>query len=107
MKALEERKLVLGVTQMNDFSFTVNPDAVASVHDDGIVILDTGNGHMYASNGTGARIWRGIEQELSVEAIAEGISSHYEVSQTMARQQVVSFLAQLEQHTLIRRERTL
>lgn len=92
---------------MNDFSLTVNPDAIASVHDDGIVILDTGNGHMYASNGAGARIWRGIEQQLSVEAIAEEISIQYEITQTTARQQVVSFLTQLERHTLVRRGRAL
>lgn len=89
---------------MKDFSFTVNPEAVTSVHDDGIVILDTSNGHMYASNGAGARIWRGIEQQLSVDAIAEEISRHYQITQTTAHQQVISFLTQLERYTLVRRK---
>lgn len=92
---------------MSKVSFTVSPDAVASVHDDGIVILDTGSGRLYASNAAGARIWRSVEQQLSLDAIAEGISGDYEITLTAARQQVVRFLAELEKHTLIQREEAL
>lgn len=92
---------------MNDFSFTVRPNAVASVHDDGIVILDTLNGHLYASNETGAGIWRGVEQQLSVDAIAEQLSSHFDINRTSALQHVVLFLAQLERHNLVKRGNSL
>lgn len=92
---------------MSNFSFTVSPEATASVHDDGVVILHLGNGRFYTCNGTGARIWRAIEQRLSLEAIAEEISNAYEIALTTARQHTVRFLAELELHALIHQEEAL
>lgn len=89
---------------MSNFSFTVSPEATASVHDDGVVILHLGNGSFYTCNGTGARIWRAIEQRLSLEAIAQEISNAYEIALTTARQHTVRFLAELELHALIQQE---
>jgi hypothetical protein len=88
----------------NDFSFTVNPEATASFHDGGIVILHTGSGRLFSSNPAGARIWRGIEQRLSLEAIADEISEEYQIARGAAREDTVRFLAALEQNTLIQRE---
>ena len=88
----------------SDFRFTVSPEATASIHDDGIVILHLGNGGFYTCNGTGARIWRAIEQKLSLEAIVAEISSAYQIALATARQHTVRFLAQLELQTLIERE---
>lgn len=93
--------------QISDFSFTVNPEAVASFHDGGIVILHTGVGRLFTSNGTGARIWRGVERQLPLEAIAEELSGEYKIARTTARDDTARFLAVLERHTLIRREATL
>lgn len=90
--------------QIRDLSFTVNPEAAASFHDDGVVILHTGKGRIFASNGTGARIWRGIEQRLTLEAIAEEISRWYQIALTTAREHTIRFLAELERHELILRE---
>lgn len=90
--------------QISDFSFTVNPEAAASFHDDGIVILHTGKGRLFTSNETGARIWRGVERQLPVEAIAEEISDEYNIARTTAREHTGRFLAELERHKLIRRE---
>ena len=90
--------------QVNVLSFTVNPEAAASFHDDGVVILHTGKGCLFTSNGTGAHIWRGIEQQLTLEAIAEKISGEYQIAQTTAREHTIRFLAELERHTLIQRE---
>ena len=89
---------------MSNFSFTVSPEATASVHDDGVVILHLGNGRFYTCNGAGARIWRALEQRLSLEAIAQEISSAYEISLNTARQHTVRFLAQLELHALIQQK---
>lgn len=89
---------------MSNFSFTVSPEATASVHDDGVVILHLGSGRFYACNGTGARIWRAIEQRLSLEAIAQEISNAYEIALNTARQHTVRFLAELELHALIQQE---
>jgi hypothetical protein len=90
--------------QISDFSFIVNPEATASFHDDGIVILHAGNGGLYKSNGTGARIWRGIEQRLSLEAIADEISEEYRIARAAAREDTVRFLTALEHNALIQRE---
>ncbi len=92
---------------MNNFSFTVSSEATASVHADGVVILHLGNGRFYTCNGTGARIWLAIEQRLSLEAIAQEISSAYEIALNTARQHTVRFLAELELHELIQQEATL
>ena len=90
--------------QPNDSRFTVSPEATASIHDDGIVILHLGNGGFYTCNGTGASIWRAIDRKLSLEAIAEEISNAYEIALTTARQHTVRFLAQLELHALVQQE---
>ena len=88
----------------SDLSFTLSPEAAASFHDDGVVILHTGKGSLFTANRLGARIWRGIEQQLSLEAIANGISDAYQVASNTAREHTICFLAQLEQQTLIQRE---
>ena len=90
--------------QISDLSFTVNPEAAVSFHDDGIVILHTGQGCLFASNGTGARIWRGVEQRLPLGAIVEEISGEYHIALTTALEDTVRFLAELERQKLIRRE---
>jgi Coenzyme PQQ synthesis protein D (PqqD) len=90
--------------QVSDYSFTVSPEAAASFHDDGIVILHAGSGRLYSSNETGARVWRGVERHLSLEAIAEEISAEYQIAPATAREDTLRFLAELERHTLVRRE---
>jgi hypothetical protein len=93
--------------QLSDFNFTVNPEAAVSIYDDGIVILHIGSGSLYTSNGTGARIWRAIERHAQLEGIAREISDTYEIALTTAREHTSRFLAELERHTLIRREAAL
>ena len=88
----------------SDLSFTLSQEAAASFHDDGVVILHTGKGSLFTANRIGARIWRGIEQQLSLEAIANGISDTYQVASNTAREHTIRFLAQLEQQALIQRE---
>ena len=92
--------------QTSNFGFIVNPNAAASTHEDGIVILDTGKGCLFSSNGTGARIWRGVENQLSSQAIAEEISSEYQIAPNIAQRHTINFLAQLERQGLIQREAT-
>ena len=86
-----------------EISFTVSPEAVRSFHDDGVVILHAGSGRLFTSNETGARIWRGIEQQLPLEMIATEISTAFQIARTTAREHTLNFLAALEQQSLIRR----
>jgi len=95
------------VNQFSDFSFTVDPEATASIHDNGVVILNLRSGRLYTTNGTGARIWRGVEQQLPLQTITEEISQEYQIAHSTARDHVVSFLSELERHTLVQREAAL
>ena len=84
--------------------FTLNPEIASSVHDSGIVLLHMASGHFYASNTTGARIWRGLEERLSPEAIADEINDEYQIGRTTAQEHVQAFIAELQQQSLIQRE---
>jgi len=90
--------------QISNFSFSVSPEATASTHDDGIVILHTGKGRVFSSNKSGALIWRGIEQRRSLDGIVEEISGEFQIAGTTARTHTLNFLAALEQHALVQRE---
>lgn len=90
--------------QVNNFSFSVSRETTASAHDDGIVILHTGKGHVFSSNKTGALIWRGLEQRRSLAGIVAEISGEFQIAGTTARAHTLNFLAALEQHALIERE---
>ncbi|HJZ99092.1 MAG TPA: PqqD family protein [Candidatus Solibacter sp.] len=81
--------------------FRVSPDATVSVHADGIIVLHLAQGHLYALNGTAARIWRGIEQRLSLDAIADQAAREFPIAAAAAREHTVRFLADLERHALV------
>ena len=90
--------------QISNINFVLNPEASTSFHDDGLVILHTRKGSLFTANRTGASIWRGIQQQLSLEAIAKGISDEYQVAAGTAREHTLCFLSALERQTLIQRE---
>ena len=81
----------------------IYPEAVASIHEQGVVILHTGTGRIFGSNLAGACIWRGIELQLSPEAIAERLKSHFPIALTTAREHTARFLEQLQENGLIER----
>ncbi|HEX3252743.1 MAG TPA: PqqD family protein [Pyrinomonadaceae bacterium] len=88
----------------NQINFTVSPEATASTHDDGIVILHTGKGRVFSSNKTGALIWRGIEQRCSLEGIVAELSDQFQIAGPTARAHTLRFLAALQQQALIKSE---
>jgi hypothetical protein len=72
-----------------------------SVHEDGIVLLHAGSGRLFGSNNAGALIWRGLERELPVTAIAADIASTYRLSHDTALDHVHRFLRELVGHRLV------
>lgn len=90
--------------QISNLSFSLNPEATASAHDDGIVILHTGKGRVFSSNRTGALIWQAIERRRSLEGIVEEISNEFQIAATTARLHTLDFLCALERQALIERE---
>jgi len=89
--------------RIQDLVIQINPEAVASFHDDGVVILDNSKGRLYSSGPAGAYIWRGIERRLSLEAIAEGLHADFQVELTTARDHTARFMEQLHGNGLIER----
>jgi hypothetical protein len=90
--------------RLSNYKIKVNSEAVASIHDDGVNILHTCNWRLFSSNRTGAFIWRCLEQQLPLEAIAEKINSEYQIARTTALDHTAHFVAELERHGLIERE---
>ena len=90
--------------QISNLRFTAIPEAQSSFHDDGVMIFHTGKGSLFSSNRTGAQIWRGVEQKLPVDVIAQQISGEYEIELATAREHTFGFLAELQRHSLVQRE---
>jgi predicted flavoprotein YhiN len=91
-------------TQSNSLRFTPSPDVVSSVHENGIVLLHICSGQMFASNGTGARIWSALKERQSTETIVSEISTDYQIDRVTARSHVERFLIELDRQNLIQRE---
>ena len=90
--------------EITNLTFMTTPEAAASFHDEGVVILHTGQGRLFRSNQTGATIWRGVEQKLSVDVIARQICSEYQIELNIAREHTFNFVAQLQRHALVQKE---
>ncbi len=89
--------------QTTNYRVTVNSDTVASVHEDGIVIIHTLSGLLFASNQTGAHIWRCIEQQLPFDDIVAQIGNEYRIARLTAREHTARFLMELERNNLVNR----
>jgi hypothetical protein len=84
-------------------SIRLNPGASASIHDDGLAVLHVPSGRIFTSNQTGARVWRCLELQLPLDAIAAEISRDYGIDQAAAREDVARFLTELERNGLTER----
>lgn len=89
--------------EISNLTFMTTPEAAASFHDGGVVIMHTGQGRLFRSNQTGASIWRGLEQKLSVDVIAQQICGEYQIEMKTAREHTFNFVAQLQRHALVQR----
>ncbi|MBI3896212.1 MAG: PqqD family peptide modification chaperone [Acidobacteria bacterium] len=89
--------------QSRNSRIILNPEATASIHDDGLVILHVPSGRIFTSNQTGASVWQCLKQQLPLEAISAEISRDYEIDRATARGDVACFLTELERNGLIER----
>ncbi len=76
--------------------YSISPEVTASPHARGIVFLHRTRGAVFASNGIGARIWRGSGEGKSIERIAAEISREFGVPGPVAERDAREFLGELE-----------
>ena len=74
---------------------------VTSIHDRGVVLLDTAAGALFSANETGARVWRGLQAHLPLDVITAELSREYGIPDSVATQHVTAFVHELERHGLI------
>jgi hypothetical protein len=84
-------------------AYELPPEVSVSMHEYGAVFFHVGDGRLFAVNQTGARIWRGLEQQQSAEHIAEGLCRDYRIPADKARTHTATFIARLEEHRLVAR----
>jgi hypothetical protein len=89
--------------RQGDVRLSISPDARASVRQDGIVFLHVGRGTVFMSNGTGARIWRGLLEGEGLDSIAANISLEYAVPREQVEQDAGGFIADLQAEGLLTR----
>ena len=81
--------------------FRVSPDVNASLHADGVVLIDSRRGTVFSANRVGAVIWRGATERMSFERVAESISREFHIPTETAREDAAAFLAQLAAEGLL------
>lgn len=67
----------------------------ASITADGLVLLDTERGLVFAANPIGARIWQLLADGVPSDTIAERLATEYEVAIDTAAHDVRAFVASL------------
>lgn len=72
--------------------------------DGDVVILNLANGVYYGLNEVGARIWRLIQQPVSVRQLNDSLLAEYDVDAEQCYQEVVRLLHELSAHELVRVE---
>jgi hypothetical protein len=92
---------------LNDFLDEVQPmhkvsDSVRSTHSqDGAIVLDVQQGHMFNLNLVGSRILELLESGSSAEQVAEVVAREFNGDIEMVKRDLVEFLEVLETYKLV------
>jgi hypothetical protein len=78
-----------------------SPHVRASITDEGVILLDIHSGQILSANAVAARIWRGLEQGLSLPAIVDGIAADADVDRTIVLRDAAAFLSTLTSRGLV------
>ena len=73
-----------------------------SLHDHGVVVLDSSSGLIFVSNRIGARIWKSLEQRASLDVIVSDVSREYRIDRARALKDTCRFLADLQHRGLLK-----
>ncbi len=89
------------VTLLPNRSVAPKQDIVARSVGDEMVLLDLASGSYFTLNGVGAFIWRQIEDQADVDAIATRIVEEYEVDLDQARSDASAFLSNMLEQGIV------
>lgn len=74
---------------------------VFCVLDDEVALLNLDRAQYYGLNDTGAHIWQSLEAPRSVADLCQDVLAHFEVASDVCRQDVLDFLAHMQEAGLI------
>lgn len=84
-----------------DATVSVAENQVSSDLDGESVVLDLDQGIYYGMNELGSRVWQIIQNPVSVQEIIVTVQDEYEVDRERCKQDILSFLNQLDEQNLI------
>lgn len=76
-------------------------ELVSKTFDDEVIIINLVTGAYYSTTGSGALVWRAIEERKTEEQIAQLLSAAYEVTEDTAREDVARLLGELREENLV------
>jgi hypothetical protein len=79
----------------------VAPEVRVSDHGDGLALLHIPTGKVFVCNRTASRIWQGIENGFTAEAISGQISLESGVGRELVHQHTSAFVAELKRRKLV------
>jgi Coenzyme PQQ synthesis protein D (PqqD) len=81
--------------------FRIAPDVKASLHAEGVVLINLRRGTVFSANRVGAIIWNAAAERWSLQRVAESISQEFHVPAEAAQEDAAAFLAQLASEGLL------
>jgi hypothetical protein len=73
----------------------------STVTNDGVVLLDVGNGKIFNSNAVGSRIWVKLQEGLDLVTITAQISAEFNVLPERVRPDIEDFIEKLKSNGIV------
>jgi hypothetical protein len=81
--------------------FRVAPDVKASLHSEGVVLIDIRRGTVFSANRVGAMIWNAAAERWTLPRTAESISREFHIPLQAAQDDATEFVTQLAKQGLL------
>jgi len=91
----------INIEEFNRMQVEISKDLVYQELDGEMVILEMKSGEYFGIDAIGSRIWQMLEKKVPPMVMVETLKEEYEVEPDLCRQQVVTFLRELELNKLI------
>lgn len=79
----------------------VSPQVKASIHPDGVLLIDLAKGTVFSANRAGALIWRAAEERWSADRLASKMSGEFDIPKETAQRDAAEFLDRLKTEGLL------